>query len=70
MSHDLSPEALRHLIRDQNTNPAQERWAAHEATAKELAKIEVQLVELNTNIKELINAAKVVLGGLLEDKED
>ena len=55
MTYDLSPEALRHIIRDQNTNPAQQRWAAHEATARELAKIEVQLVELNTNLKTIIN---------------
>jgi hypothetical protein len=32
---------------------AKERWAAHAATAKELAKIEKQLVRLNRNIEKL-----------------
>ena len=56
MSHDLSPEALRHIIKIQGApGPEAQRWAAHEATAKELAKIEVQLVELNINIKTIID---------------
>ena len=70
MSHDMSPEARRIVAEAQERlDGVQTRWATHEATAKELAKIEVQLVKLNNNLEELMNAVNVYLGSLLEAKD-
>ena len=54
----MSPDAVRELLKRKDYDS--QRWAAHEATARELAKIEVQLVELNYNIKELLLIIKEV----------